>query len=66
MPYGFQIKVSLQTDGECVRRYSPPIEPTNRNNIVMHFKTDHSEDNMMLLFVGKEEEVSRNLLPKSS
>ena len=52
-----QIKVSIQSEGECVRRYMPPIEPSNRNNIVLHFKTDHVDDPMMLLYVGKEDQV---------
>lgn len=57
--YLFQIKIGLTADynGKCVRSYSPVIEPSTTNNIILNFATKSNKRDSLLFFIGSKKEV---------
>ncbi|KAI0219267.1 hypothetical protein LSAT2_029157 [Lamellibrachia satsuma] len=45
------IKVSMQSDGDCVRHYEADVEPSTTNVIRLFFKTSHVKENMLLFLL---------------
>ena len=49
-----QIKIAIRSQGDCVRRYEPKMEPSTNNKIVLHFSTNDTDTDMLLFHVGHE------------
>ncbi|KAK2168856.1 hypothetical protein NP493_1214g00017 [Ridgeia piscesae] len=45
------IKVSMQSDGDCVHRYEADLEPSTTNIIRLFFKTTNVKENMLLFLL---------------
>ncbi|KAG8183116.1 hypothetical protein JTE90_024425 [Oedothorax gibbosus] len=52
------IRVGLTSDvtGKCVRSYSPIVEPSTTNNIIINFATKSNEKDSLLFFIGSSKE----------
>ncbi|GIY26654.1 laminin subunit alpha-2 [Caerostris darwini] len=52
------IRVGLTSDvnDQCIRSYSPTVEPSTTNNIILNFATKSNAKNSLLFFIGSSKE----------
>ncbi|XP_055952530.1 laminin subunit alpha-1-like isoform X1 [Argiope bruennichi] len=52
------IRVGLTSDvnGNCIRSYSPAVEPSTTNNIILNFATKSNAKDSLLFFIGSAKE----------
>ncbi|CAL1296819.1 unnamed protein product [Larinioides sclopetarius] len=52
------IRVGLTSDltGQCIRSYTPTVEPSTTNNIILNFATKSNSKDSLLFFIGSAKE----------
>ncbi|GBN27693.1 hypothetical protein AVEN_165855-1, partial [Araneus ventricosus] len=52
------IRVGLTSDvnDQCIRSYSPTVEPSTTNNIILNFATKSNAKDSLLFFIGSAKE----------
>jgi len=53
-----QIKVSLSHTGKCIRKYAVPNKTSLANSITLHFKTNATNQDMLLFLLANPNTVS--------
>ncbi|XP_015910992.1 laminin subunit alpha-1 isoform X2 [Parasteatoda tepidariorum] len=51
-----RIGLTSDTSGTCMRSYSPTIEPSTTNNIVLNYATKSNAEDSLLFFIGSSKE----------